>query len=114
VWICTTRPYLRLDNIDPDTREWLRRNKIQHDAVLWGSNKYRELVRIAGRERVVAVLDDLPEMAEQAASVGIAPVYLRDQPYNRHYSSGVVRWAEFANVRNDINRLIRKWKENNK
>lgn len=24
LWICTTRPYLRLDNIDPDTREWLR------------------------------------------------------------------------------------------
>ena len=48
VWICTTRPYLRLDSIDPDTREWLRRNKIKYDAILYGDDKYRELKRQAG------------------------------------------------------------------
>jgi hypothetical protein len=26
VWLTTTRPYLRLDSVDPDTREWLRRS----------------------------------------------------------------------------------------
>src|SRR5215469_12792963 len=52
VWICTTRPYLRLDNIDPDTREWLRRNKIEYDAVIFesilgdgsGMTKYQDLI----------------------------------------------------------------------
>lgn len=84
VWITTTRPYLRLDNIDPDTREWLRRNRIQYDAVLWGEHKYRDLVKHVGRDRVVVVMDDLPEMIRQAGQVGIKHRILRDQPYNRH------------------------------
>jgi len=83
VWICTTRPYLRLDNIDPDTREWLRRNKIRYDAVLFGEDKYKELRRQAG-SRVAAVFDDLPEQCELAARQRFT-TYIRDQPYNRHY-----------------------------
>jgi hypothetical protein len=83
VWICTTRPYLRLDNIDPDTRHWIRRNRLQYDGILWGHNKYRDLVRIVGRDRVVAVLDDLPELLAQATQVGVGLSILRDQPYNR-------------------------------
>jgi|SRR6185369_2621171 len=83
VWICTTRPYLRLDSIDPDTREWLRRNKIQYDAILYGDDKYRELKRQAGF-RVAGVLEDLPELwAEARRLFPQAYVCLRDQPYNR-------------------------------
>jgi uncharacterized HAD superfamily protein len=91
VWICTTRPYLRLDNIDPDTREWLARNKIPYDAVLFDridekGSKYAELAEQAG-DRVVAILDDLPEMVASARELlPGAKVYLRDQPYNRHVS----------------------------
>jgi phosphoglycolate phosphatase-like HAD superfamily hydrolase len=83
VWICTTRPYLRLDNIDPDTRHWLRRNHIQYDGVLYGHNKYRDLARDVGADDVVAVLDDLVAMLDQASDLGM-PAYLRDQPYNRY------------------------------
>lgn len=87
VWICTTRPYLRLDNIDPDTREWLRRSGIQYDAVLFDridekGSKYEELKRQAG-DRVIAVFDDLPEMVEASSNLGFR-TFLRDQPYNRH------------------------------
>lgn len=89
VWICTTRPYLRLDNIDPDTREWLRRNKIQYDAVIYGEDKYRELVRQVGLERIVAVADDLPEMVRAAHILGIGNIYLKDQPYNRQLEADV-------------------------
>jgi hypothetical protein len=101
VWICTTRPYLRLDNIDPDTREWLRRNNIKYDAVLFGEDKYKELKRQAGG-RVAAILDDLPEMyyeanrlfptwtgyiEETGEPIPLKPgpaIILRDQPYNQH------------------------------
>lgn len=86
-WICTTRPYLRLDNIDPDTREWLRRNRIQYDAVLFGEAKYAELVRQVGLSRIVAVADDLPEQIVKAGKAGIDSIYLMDQPYNRYGSS---------------------------
>lgn len=82
VWICTTRPYLRLDNIDPDSRHWLtKRAKIQYDAVLYGRHKYTDLKRAVGVERVVIVYDDLPAMIEQAMRLGM-PACLRAQPYN--------------------------------
>jgi hypothetical protein len=98
VWLCTTRPYLRLDNVDPDTREWLSRNGIQYDALLFDpaheedGTKYSELARQAV-ERVASIVDDLPEMiraAEEAfySSVNrkwLAPI-LREQPYNRHFN----------------------------
>jgi len=80
VWICTTRPYLRLDNIDPDTRHWLRRNGIQYDGVLFGDHKYRDLRHAVG-DRVLFVVDDLPEMLNQAEDLGMRTV-LRKQPYN--------------------------------
>lgn len=82
VWICTTRPYLRLDNIDPDTREWLRRNKIQYDAILYGDDKYHELNRQAGW-RVGMVVDDLPKMCLLAERLDFLTA-IRDQPYNRY------------------------------
>jgi hypothetical protein len=91
VWITTTRPYLRLDNIDPDTREWLRRNSIEYDAVLFGDRKYTELVRQVGASRVIAVVDDLPECLSEAAGNGIRNLWLRDQPYNQHFKP---RWAD--------------------
>lgn len=90
VWICTTRPFQRMDNIDPDTQEWLRRNKIQYDALLFDTleggkgSKYDELQRQAG-DRVAAILEDLPELVEHAWDLQIMgcgePIMLQ-QPYN--------------------------------
>lgn len=79
--ICTTRPYLQLDNLEPDTREFLRRNRIPHDSILSGEHKYRDLKAIYGKEHVVSVLDDLPEMCRQAENSGL-PWVLRAQPWN--------------------------------
>jgi hypothetical protein len=82
VWLCTTRPYLRLDNIDPDTRFWLRSNGIQYDGVLFGENKYRDLATMVGSGRVVAVLDDEPEQVERAEKL-LLPAHIIDREYNR-------------------------------
>lgn len=84
VWICTTRPYLRLDNIDPDTRHWLRRNGIQFDAVIYGEHKYRQLAKTVGANNVLAVVDDLPEMIQQAHKMGM-PTIIRSRPYNLNF-----------------------------
>lgn len=120
VWICTTRPYLRLDNIDPDTREWLRRNKIEYDAVLFDlvdekGSKYAELKRQAG-DRVCAIVDDLPEMLDVARAAwpecGLPAMYLRDQPYNRHSTDWprvFSAWTAWQSIRYDITR----WREAN-
>lgn len=71
VVICTTRPYLQLENIEPDTREWLRRNGIQHDGIISGEHKYRTLASMYGKDRVVGVLDDLPALCAQAEGLGV-------------------------------------------
>lgn len=69
VWITTTRPWMRLDSVDPDTREWLRRNGIEYDHLLYDEHKYPRLAEIVDAERVVFVLDDLPEMVREALEV---------------------------------------------
>ena len=86
VWIATTRPYLSLDNIEPDTKHWLtKRAKAQYDNVLFGEHKYRDLVKAVGRGRIVCVFDDLPEMIDQALSLDLR-AYIRTQPYNTDYA----------------------------
>lgn len=113
VWICTTRPYLRLDNIDPDTREWLRRNKVQYDAVIYGEDKYKELVRQVGIDRIVAIADDLPEMVRAAQKLGVANIYLRDQPYNRHMDNdvdGCFRFDSMLELQLLILSDVRRWR----
>jgi hypothetical protein len=70
LWLTTTRPYLRLDNIDPDTRFWLERHSITpYDGLLYDELKYKRLWEIVDPTRVVAVVDDLPEMLEAAGEL---------------------------------------------
>lgn len=116
VWICTTRPYLRLDNVDPDTREWLRRNEIHYDAVLFDplheedGTKYDELARQAG-DRVVSVVDDLPEMVTAAIRSKLPSTLipiLRDQPYNRHFD-WPRRAMDLRSVRARVAEDVRRW-----
>lgn len=78
VWIATTRPWMRLDNIDPDTREWLRRNGIVYDYMLYGEDKYEQLHSQVGDGRVVAVVDDLREQLERAQEIFSGPALVRD------------------------------------
>lgn len=81
VWIATTRPWQRLDNIDPDTREWMRRNGIEVDGMLYGDDKYDQLVDHLDHGRVVGVIDDLPVQFETAQKLGL-PVMLRENYHN--------------------------------
>lgn len=71
VWITTTRPWQRLDNIDPDTQFWLGRNLGRVDGVIYGEEKYMDLVDIVGKDRILGVVDDLPENVVSAMSLGI-------------------------------------------
>ena len=106
VWICTTRPYLRLDNIDPDTREWLRRNGIQYDGVLFGERKYGDLARLVKPERVIAVIDDLPEQVRAARAAGLV-AYLIDRPYNELEEG--LRFVDLSFAREVLVEQIRGW-----
>jgi hypothetical protein len=110
LWIATTRPYLKLDQVSVDTRHWLKRNHIQYDHLIWGEYKYRDLVKNVGKDRVVCVLDDLPEMCSQAGSLGLN-VLMRDQPYNKHV--GYNRIHDLVDAEDCILSWISSWKEKN-
>jgi hypothetical protein len=83
LWVTTTRPYIRHDNIDPDTREWLRRNGIKYDYMIYDGHKYHKLRQLVGKDRVCAVLDDLREEIVEASSMfgGDVPI-LRVNSFN--------------------------------
>lgn len=67
IWITTTRPYLRLDSVDPDTQEWLRRNAIPYHHLLYDEHKYARLRELVDPDRVLAIVDDLYEQIQEAA-----------------------------------------------
>jgi hypothetical protein len=69
VWITTTRPYMRLDNVDPDTLFWLKRHGIKFDYLIYGEHKYEDLSRQVEPERVCFVVDDLAEQLRLAVRV---------------------------------------------
>lgn len=81
IWLCTTRPYLSHDEVDDATRHNLRRNGVVYQGLIWGEHKYRELVRTVGRERIIGVLDDMPDMCNQAHSLGL-PTALAIRSHN--------------------------------
>jgi hypothetical protein len=109
VWVCTTRPYLRLDNIDPDTRFWLRHNHIQFDGVLFGESKYRDLTSLVGIDRVVAVLDDEPEQCERAERARL-PVYMMQREYNRH-EWGWITTIHLPHAEWEFVERVRSWRK---
>lgn len=86
VWMATTRPWNRLDNIDPDTQEWLRRNNVVIDGLLYGDDKYEKLMSIVGKDRLIGVIDDLSEQIDMARALGI-PAWQVHREHNAHFST---------------------------
>ena len=111
VWLTTTRPYLRLDNVDPDTRFWLAKHAIEYDGILYDEDKYKILAERVAPERVVAVLDDLPEQYDAAVDVfGKGVPILRHTIYNRDVrrATSITGLDEACQV---IRPRIDEWKE---
>jgi len=108
VWVTTTRPYLSLDNIVPDTVEWLNRNSIEYDGILFDEDKYAQLVERVDRDRIVAILDDLPEMCLSADGVvGRHVAIMASTQYNRDCA-----WPTTLDLRGaeyEILTRIREW-----
>lgn len=83
IWVATTRPYNRLDNIDPDTVEWLRRHDIKVDGLLYGEDKYEQLINTVDASRIVACFEDLEDQMFKGQELGL-PMYQIDRPHNSH------------------------------
>jgi uncharacterized HAD superfamily protein len=84
IWLTTTRPYLRLDSVDPDTRFWLKHHDITFDHLLYDDDKYDVLANRVDSRRVVAVLDDqTEELVVAARNFGRDTCLLAANWYNR-------------------------------
>jgi len=84
LWVTTTRPYIRHDNIDPDTRHWLARHRIRYDYLIYDGHKYKKLAQLVGADRVCAVFDDLEEELTEARTLfGEQTPILRMNEFNK-------------------------------
>lgn len=109
VWLCTTRPWLRLDNIDPDTREWCRRNQIEFDGMLFGDDKYDQLLKRVDRSRIVAVVDDEDIQLELAEELQL-PFIWRMHGFNT--GVGASPWVgHLEDLQAILGDRIADWKE---
>jgi hypothetical protein len=113
VWLTTTRPHNRYDRIDPDSVEWARRNNIEFDALLFGENKLGELARRIDPRRVVAVLDDLPWILDQARIEHLGQPILRRTEWNMAVSWTGWEFASLDGVATAITDLMRSYDEGN-
>ncbi len=117
VWMTTTRPYLRLDNVDPDTREWLDRNQIPYDGLIYDEDKYKVLMEIVGRSRIVGVLDDDPEQYFRARHLGLNPIFAFGYYNSGYYNSGIRHrpyGATLTDAQQILVRRVKDWYEANK
>ena len=83
IWLATTRPYMRLDAVDPDTRFWLKRHGIKYDHMLYDDHKYELLSHQIDRDRVALVLDDQhDDLAEAEVFFGSSVCVLYANSWN--------------------------------
>lgn len=112
LWVTTTRPYIRHDNVDPDTREWLKRNGIRYHYLLYDGDKYQRLIHMVGAERIALIIDDLVEELQSAFQQGIDPnvLLLRRNAFNAETS-----WSNIVGNLSDATHFVKdrleQWKE---
>lgn len=112
VWLTTTRPWERFDRIDPDTREWLRREGIEFDGLLYHEDKMEQLAERIDRQRVVAVLDDEEDNLIDAGALGWTPI-LRRMEYNRNLTWTGIAVQDLASAGKLIKEYIEEWERHN-
>jgi len=110
VWIATTRPYLRLDNIDPDTRAWLFRWGVPYHGLVFDERKYHKLYGLVEPDRVIAAFEDLYDLYDEAVTLfGESVPFLVKTSWNRAHdrpNQGIS-----GHAREHLRRNLVAWKE---
>jgi hypothetical protein len=106
VWICTTRPWLSMTTMDPDTQYWLDDNVGEVDGLIYGEDKYLDLIDIVGKDRILGVVDDLPENITRAQELGLRTA-MRIMPHNNYWRG---KTAGFHNIR-DMSAIVDGWND---
>lgn len=112
IWITTNRPWMRLDNIDKDTKFWIDQNCGEVDGVIFSQEKYDDLIDNVGKDRILGVLDDLPEniIAARERNLNTA---IRTGDHNHWWETSVLCPPDVRRIYNlsTFVHIVRQWKE---
>jgi hypothetical protein len=111
-WYATSRPWARLDAVDPDTRFWLEKHGLPLSGILYDEDdKYGKLISDhLDPARIIGVVEDLPEQYDRGVELGL-PMIQVARPHNR--GEGVKRpnRVDMRDVAGQLQENLRKWKE---
>ncbi len=112
IWVTTNRPWMRLDNVDPDTRYWIGHNMGTVDGIIFSQSKYHDLIDNVGTSRILGVIDDLPEVILEGARLGLNTA-IRVGEHNAKFTNGDFSPYGMLRVHNmeSFVFIVKQWKE---
>lgn len=92
IMLLTARPYEEYKRIFADTLEWLERNNLPYDSIIFDERKEERLLREFGKDRIEFFIDDVAGNTNTISRLGV-PCYLITRPYNvdNELAEGVTR-----------------------
>ena len=102
--ILTARPYKKYNRIFPDTMEWLKKNGLVFDAIIFDEEKEERLLKEFGTNRVEFFIDDVVKNANAISNLG-GKCLLVDRPYNQgaDLKKNVTRVGSIKEVLDHVN-----------
>lgn len=95
--LLSARPYKKYKRIFADTKEWLEKNELVHDAILWDEDKCNRLIREFGDDSVKFFVEDNLENANDVSET--TKVYLIDRSYNQgEINKNVIRVDSYEQI----------------
>lgn len=79
--LITARPYEQYSRIYADTLEWLARNELPYDYLVFHEKKEEYLIDMVGKDAIRFFVDDVAGNANSVSRLGV-PCYLVTRPYN--------------------------------
>lgn len=107
IWVATTRPWASVQNIDPDTQFWIKRNGWEVDGLLYGEDKYGQLVDHVDPQRVIGVIDDQAYQLQNALHVEL-PTLQVDRVHN---SAPGLKWHQRGSLGDAADWLLKGYDE---
>lgn len=87
IMLLTSRPYQKYKRIFSDTMEWLQKNNLVFDSIIFDEKKEERLVKEFGVDKIEFFVDDVAKNANTISQLGL-PCYLIDRPYNKDAKLG--------------------------
>lgn len=99
IMLLTARPYQEYKRIFADTLEWLDKNELPYDSIIFDEKKEERLIKEFGKDRIEFFIDDVASNANNISRLGV-PCYLVTRPYNKgaKLADGVTRIDKLEEV----------------